>query len=102
MEVVKLKGHEQQETEGKLHNHLQRTHAHDSVHQPRELTYTTGRVNTLCVFQSSKLEGWYVGDLTVFYLNFIYSDLFFSHSLFTAIFRQNLLDFFVILFLTSI
>ena len=49
MEVVKLKGHEQQEAEGMLRNHLQRRHARDRVHQPRELTYTTGRVNTLCV-----------------------------------------------------
>ena len=36
MEVVKLKGHEQQETEGMLRNHLQRRHAHDRVHQPWE------------------------------------------------------------------
>lgn len=92
MQTVKLKGREQQETEGTLHNRLQRRHARDSIRQTRELTYRTGHVNTLCIFESSKLEGWYVGDLTVFYLNFIYSNLFFSHSLFTSIFRQNLLD----------
>ena len=45
MEVVKLKGHEQQETEGKLHNHLQRRHARDSVCQTHGLTYVTGHAN---------------------------------------------------------
>ena len=66
MQTVKLKGHEQQETEGTLHNRLQRRHAHDSIRQTRELTYRTGHVNTLCIFEVQNLRAGMWGTLLYF------------------------------------
>ena len=38
-------------------------HARDNVRQAQELTFVIGHVNTRCIFESSQLEGSYVGDL---------------------------------------
>ena len=45
------------------HSHLQRTHTHDTVHQPREPIYVIGHYirTQVHIFESSQLEGVHVG-----------------------------------------
>ena len=66
-EMGEMKDRQQQETKGKLHSHLQRTHGWDNVCQTGELIYMAGYVNA--PVRLWKFEAWRlcVEDLLVLY-----------------------------------